>query len=409
MKLIKKVLLFMIISISLFNSIYAELELNYIEFDPAIVAAGDEVDIIVQFRDKSTSIEEEKIGNGDYTFEVELKTDDDISQKYISILDSQGDNLKGSILADSVYTKVFRVKVSQDAPAANYEFELLGKWYKNNVLLDGIRSLKFEMPVKKEGIILEYSNIISNPTQIRAGDNFVELTTSITNVGEKDAKSIEITFDYPQLIEPSYSNNNRVFIPRLNAGDSEDVTIFLNIDEDINSSNYFFNSNLNYLDLDNNNYSINKNLELFIKPRSYLEIEKYEGSGLAGGSGELKVWVKNTGDESAESVDLRIIKENSQPFVFDVRSSYIGELQPGEVGIAIFNFDILSSADLKEHDFKLQLRSTGDSDEGDSSVYTYSRRAKFEVNGIAPNYYLYIGSTLIIIFGLYLVLFRRKK
>ncbi len=393
--------LFVIMLLSM-NSVFSALELRHIQFDPTIVAAGDEVNIIIQFENKGIVLEEDKISNPDYSFQVKLVADDDLSKEYITVTDSLGDYLHGSIFNEQLYTKNFRVKVSQEAPAGNYQFKLIGQWYKNGVKTDTQISSRFEIPVKLEGIILEPSTITTNPSQIRAGDDFVELTTRIYNAGEKDSKSVEVELELPEYISHSYSNNNRVYIPRINAGESAEVSFFVNVDEHITSDVYDINLHFNYMDIENNKYSRSKELELLIKPRAYLEVIEVEGEGLSGSNSEMRIYIQNTGEQSAESVDVRIIKQNSQPFEFDVRSDYIGELKPNETGVAIFSFDTLSKAEIKNHSFKVLIRSVGDSEVGDDNIYTYDRRANFEVTGKAPNRFIQIGVPLLVLFLLYL-------
>lgn len=397
---------FMILSMSVS---FSTLELKNIQFDPAIIVAGDEVDVVIEYQQVMTNLQDERVSNPDYSFTVELVADDDVTLEHISILDSIGDDMQGTVYNNQVYNKVFRIKVDLDAPVGSYQFKLNGIWYKNGVELEATQSSRFEMQVKKEGIIIEPSTLLSNPAQIRSGDDYAELVTSIFNVGEKDAKSVEVTLDLPQGISSSYTNGNRIFLPRINAGDSQEVNFFIDVDEVVKSGTYPITMNFNYLDLDNNEYNKTKELDLAIKPRPYLVIESYEGSGLSGSDGELKVLVKNIGEQSAESVDVRIIKESSQPFEFDVRSNFVGELEPNETGVAIFNFNILSQAELKNHSFKLQVRSLGDSDYGDDNVYMYDRRAEYEVNGVAPNYYIYIGGVLFVLFILYLIVKPKAK
>ena len=148
------------------------------------------------------------------------------------------------------------------------------------------------------------------------------------------------------------------------------------------------------MDVDNNRYQKTEELPFRIKPRPYLEVVSSQGSAIAGKDAKLSVVVKNTGQESAEAVEVRIIKQSAQPFSMDVRSDYLGELEPGEEATAVFNLGVASDAELKEYSLKLLIRSKGDSDEGDDNIYTYTRRAQFEVTGKANNYLLYIGIIL---------------
>lgn len=400
---------FMILSIMSFAQA-ADLSIDSINLDPAIVSAGDEVDIVLQYSD-ITNRESDYVGNPDYTFGVTLVGDDDVSRKYITILDSEGDDVSGTIYSGGKYNKVFRIKVATNAPTANYQLKLIGTWYKNGVALESTSSDKFMIPVKKEGIILNIANLITVPAEARPGDDYIIIEAFVENVGEKDAKSIELNVKLPNGLASSYSNNNRVSIGSLKPGDKKQVRFYVDAAEDIEPGIQNIRYDFDYMDLENNKYDKSVTLPLLLKSRPNIEVINYSGEGLAGRTGTLTVTIKNTGTESAESIDIRLLKQNSQPFDFDVRSDYVGELMPGEEGVAIFNFDIQSEAQIKEHDFKILIRSKGDSDEGDDNIYTYDRRAKFTVTGVAPNKIKYVGFGLIAIVALYIIgsFFKKKK
>ncbi len=406
-----KLLIGFFATLFLLNISFASLTMNNLYFDPAVISAGDEVDIIIEYSAPNGDFD--KIGNPEYKFGVSISADDELTSKYVRIDDSQGDDLKGSVLGGETYNKVFRVKVSSDAPTGNYQFKLIGQWFKNGFPESIDQNTKFTMPVKKEGIILNVANLNTNPGQIRPGDKAVEITTFVENVGLKDAKSVEISLkSSSDLIESTYSDNNRKFVGSMKSSESKAVSFYLNVDEAQKAGIVELTFDMNFLDLDDNSYSKELKIPLLIKERSYIEVVNYSGSGLAGNSGKLVVVVKNTGTVSAESVDVRILKEASQPFEFDVRSSYVGELEAGESGVAIFNFETLDKAQVKTHDFKLLIRAKGDTDEGDNNIYTYNRRAQFDVIGKAENNYVKYGgifALLIIVYFIGSLIFKKKK
>jgi hypothetical protein len=399
-KIIQYILLVLIFAFPAFG----KLELDSVHFDPAIISAGDEVDIVVQYHDEISAYDNWKDYEVKPVFKVTLESDDDLTNKYVTIQDSVGNNLGSKLISGIVYNKVFRVKVHQNAPAGNYEFKLSGIWLLNGEPIDTFKYVRLKMPVKKEGIILDITTIQTVPSEVRPGDNFVKINSYIENVGEKDAKEVVINLNLPHVLESSYSNNNRVWVGRVNAGESKEVTFFIDVDKKGSEGIHQIKYNIDYMDLDNNKYTKISELPFLIKSRPYLEIVKFKGEGLAGTNGKLYVTIKNTGSESAESVDARIIKQNSQPFAIDVRSDYIGELEPNEEATAIFNIAINRDAEIKEHDLKLIIRSKGDTDEGDDNIYTYNRRAKFTVSGVAPNKFLYVGIIGIVIVILFLVI-----
>lgn len=406
----KKTIIILIVLMMAY-AVKADLELDRIQFDPAIIAAGDEVDIVIQFHDTSAT-DQERIGNVDYSFKVILEPDDRLTRDYVIVQDEEGDNVHGTIFTKGYYNKKFRVKVSHNAPAGNYEFKLVGRWYKNGQPEGYERYMRFSMPVKKEGIILDVSNLVTVPKEIRPGDDYVRLMAYIENVGEKDAKSVEINVETSQGIEPSYTNNNRKWIGRLNAGESKELEFNIDLDEDLAPGVHEITYNFEYMDLDNNKYVKQRTIPLLVKSRPYLEVVESIGEGYAGEKAKLTVKVKNTGTESAEAVDVRILKQNSQPFDMDVRSDYIGELKPGEEGTAIFEIEVNREAEIKEHNLKLLIRSKGDSDEGDDSIYTYNRRATLNVVGTAPNYlaiYGLIGAGIFVLIAVIKLIFGGKN
>lgn len=410
-KITKIIIMNLALLLSLVSLSFATLTMDNLYFDPAIISAGDNVNIVIEY--SAINLDTDKIGDPDYTFGVKISPDDDLTRKYVRILDSQGDNLKGSILGGEKYNKVFRVKVDTRAPAGNYEFKLVGQWYKNGIPESIVKDIKFFMTVKKEGIILNVANINTNPSQVRPGDKYVEVKTFIENVGSKDSKSVEVKLTpNSNLISSTYTDNNRKFVGGLKAGESKEVSFYLNVDEATKPQLYNLNFSMNYLDLEDNSYSKSVQVPFLVKGRSYIQVVNYSGNGLAGNNGQLKVTIKNTGTQNAEAVDVRILKESSQPFNFDVRSNYIGELKPNETGVAIFNFGISDKAEIKTHDFKLLIRTKGDTDEGDDTIYTYNRRAQFKVTGVAENNYVKYGGIGLLILIVYFIgskFFSRKK
>ena len=405
-------MIFVILLLGALPVVLGRLELDDIQYDPPIIASGDEVDIIIQYHDENVPATEGKIGDKDYTFRVTLEPDDDLTKKYITIQDSQGDDMQGRIFSSGYYNKVFRVKVHQNAPAGSYQFKLTGRWYENNVPIDVYQYIRFRMNVKKEGIILDISNIETVPAEVRPGDNFVKLKTLIENVGEKNAKSVEVNLILPKGLKSSYTNNNRVWAGKVNSGEGKELTFFIDVDDDLSAGVYDIRYDFDYMDVDNNKYMKSRTIPFLVKPRPYLEVVSYNGSGLAGERSKLYVTIKNIGSESAEAVDVRLIKQNSQPFELDVRSDYIGELEPGESGVAVFDIKANPDAEIKEHDFKLLIRSKGDSDEGDDNIYTYNRRAKYKITGVADNKFVrygLIGAGLVVVFIIVNMFWRRKK
>ena len=382
-----RIFLFMALFVLSVNMASANIEVEGISFDPAIIAAGDEVDITVNFREMVSpgSSSDIKANEPEYSLNVFLDPSDTISEKYITILDAEGDSNIGHLFSVGVWKKTFRVKVNNDAVPANYELKLKFQYEKNGVPEGAFLVHRFILPVKHEGIVLGIANIVTNPSAIRPGDDFVEITTYIENSGSKSAKSIEAKLSIPDGLEHSYSDNNRKWVGLLSFNESKQLSFFINIDENADSEQYALDLDLNYEDLDNNDYIKKLSFPLLIKERPNIEVVDVKGDGKAGSKITLEVTLKNIGTEDAEAIDARIIKQSSQPFSFDLRSNYVGELKVGETGKAVFTINIDKEAEQKEHSLKLLIRAKGDSDKGNNDIYTFNRRAIVNVDGKKVN------------------------
>ena len=188
-----RIFLFMALFVLSVNMASANIEVEGISFDPAIIAAGDEVDITVNFRDlvspgSSSNIE---ANEPEYSLNVFLEPSDTISEKYITILDAEGDSNIGHLFSAGVWRKTFRAKVNNNAIPGNYELKFNFQYVKDGIPESASFIHKFMVSVKHEGIALGIANIVTNPSSVRPGDDFVEITTYRQDSGSKSAKSIE--------------------------------------------------------------------------------------------------------------------------------------------------------------------------------------------------------------------------
>src|SRR3989338_10130771 len=168
---------------------YAAVEFDSVSFDPAVIAAGDEVDITINFHDEAFYDTLAQYTGTE--LKVFLEPADTISEKYLLITDATGGQNVGHLSAQGVWRKTFRVKVSNDAPPAKYKLRVKFQYFVDDKQIDSAKVYDFFIDVKKEGIILGVANIITVPSAVRPGDNYVELDTYIENSGNKNSKSVE--------------------------------------------------------------------------------------------------------------------------------------------------------------------------------------------------------------------------
>ena len=407
-KKITKILMSIFLIVVYSSIAYAAVQFDSVSFDPAVIAAGDEVDITINFHDEAFYDTQAQYKGT--ALKVFLEPADTISEKYLLITDATGSPNVGHLFAQGVWKKTFRVKVSNEAPTVKYKLRVKFQYFVDNKPIEVAKVQDFFIDVKKEGIILGIANIVTVPSAVRPGDNYVELDTYIENSGNKNSKSVEAMLNLPEKLKHSYTNNNRLWIGKLAANESKKATFFINIEEDAKPTKYNLDLEFNYMDLDDNKYTKKVIIPFLVKEKPVIDVVDVKGNGKAGSTVNLEVYLKNTGTEDAEAVDARLITQSSQPFSFDSRSNYIGELKPGETGKAVFKVKIDKDAEFKEHFLKMLIRAKGDSDKGDENIYPFNRRAAIKVEGKVPNKLIGIGIIAIaIVIGLGIFKIVRKK
>lgn len=266
-----------------------------------------------------------------------------------------------------------------------YEVPLVLKW-KNDKLEDVEQVIKIGILVKGN-INISIASIKTDPLEIRAGDDDVKLEITLENSGEAEAKNIRAKLILDNLslaFKPSYSRSDEAFVGKLSPSESQACVFYVDVSEVAKPGKYVFPLRIRYDDTEGNSHEVFEDVELLLEPKPYFVVSKIEQKPKLLHPREsclLYITLKNVGYEKGESVDLRVVREASQPFSFDVRSDYIGTLEPGEEGVAILKFSVDKGALPKKYFLKVIVRATGDSERGDTNVYTQSLKVPVVVSG----------------------------
>ena len=86
MKLIKYMVLIMVFAIFA-NTAMATIQIDATSYDPAVIASGDTVDIIVNFHDNSLMNDKEIVNMGDYKLHAWIEPSNTIAKNYITFID----------------------------------------------------------------------------------------------------------------------------------------------------------------------------------------------------------------------------------------------------------------------------------------------------------------------------------
>jgi hypothetical protein len=232
--------------------------------------------------------------------------------------------------------------------------------------------------------VINVGDVTTDPTDIRPGDEDVELRAVIENSGEAAAKDIEtqLLFD-GDAFKPSWSGTDRSYMGRLNSGEKSEAIFHLDIADGIESGTHPIPLQIRYKDTTGNEYEVMREVAILVKSKPDFDIISYYTEPMnitPGYTGVvLYVTIRNVGSENAESASVRLTGEANVPFDYDVKSDFVGDLTIDEAGEAILKFDVDTDAVPKVYPIGIEIRCTGDRDLGDDTVYIFNKEIKLEV------------------------------
>lgn len=372
-------------------------QLDGVSFDPAFPAAGDTVEVSMNLHETQYP---DKSWEPVYTLDVRVVPDDRVTEEYTTVLGQRDDSI-GFLYPEGYWNERTRIKIDSDAPALNYSYRVELRYLDDGEPVqieteEGTTTATviehFEMPVDAEGIDLEVGTIEVSPQDPRPDDDGVDVTAEIVNTGEQRADSVIVHAGDIEGIEPADGADNRVFLGSIGPDGSAEAELTYDIEDTVSPSVYDVPVTFRYEDHDSTAFEDTATFPLRVEGRPQLEVQQDSISTVkAGGSSLIRFTVHNTGDQDAESSEVRILPKASQPVTMDDRSMYLGEIQAGEQATATMRVQADRSASQVRYNLDTEIRSLGDSDSGDSSVYTESERVAVEVDGRTQSILLPVG------------------
>ena len=343
--------------------------------------------------------------------------------QYISVIGSSSIYIH-SINAWCSEERVITVHVSEETPSGTYSIPVtctFDQYYytaTQGYVTEPMPPVSSSIVFRVKGdIIIGVSDVTTDPSEIRPGNNYVTVTVTLSNSGEGQAKDVKAELVCENGFKPSKSKTNIAYIGMLNPGSQNTAIFHIDVEKKLDAGYYTLPLKITYMDTDNNKYEITKGVRILVEPKPDFEVTSVKISPETIRSGDhvrLEITVKNTGSEDAKSVEIRAIRKATQPFDFDERSCYIGDLDVGEEGTGALSFDVENPADAREYLLKVRIRCTGDPEKGDYNVYTFDRTVPVTVSpGAAKHemqarYAIFIGALIVLFGGIYYYLKGRK-
>ena len=316
------------------------------------------------------------------------------------------------------------VHVKEEAPNGVYPVPVTCKWRgyyfdpaKGYVATDTREvQLGISFNVVGKGVI-NIGDISTDPTDIRPGDEDVELRAFIENSGEAAAKDVEAKLICDDKFRPAWSGTDRSYIGRLNSGEKGEAIFHIDVADNVEANTYSIPLQIRYKDTKGREYEVMREISILVEPKPEFEIVSYytEPANISAGDNDVKlhVRIRNTGSEKAESVSVRSTGEAEVPFDFDVKSDYVGNLKVDEEWIAVLKFDVDTDASLKAYQQGIEIRCTGDRDLGDYNVYLFDKMIPVSVSSSSSGTFSVPGFevlfALIALFMVFILFLRRKR
>ena len=256
------------------------------------------------------------------------------------------------------YTLFYKLKVDQNALEDTYNLTLTQN-------ADGVEvSRDFEVRVgEPRNIKFSLGDVKTTPQKLIPDFDEGKITIDLTNIGEQDAYQVVSEMQLVEGMEESYGYSNRENLGTIEEGSSKTANFYIDTFENLSSGSHETVLNVKYKDNEENvvkQIEIPFTIRVFGKPQYEINTVNVTPNLRSQSAGDAFIEITNVGEQDADLVSVQIFKDSSQPFSFDEKSDFIGKLEQGDSGQALFNFDVNSGAAAKEYKLTMQIRSVVD-------------------------------------------------
>ena len=366
------------------------LEASLINSDPVPLQSGEQGDLTFKLRNTGDDLAEDVNVRLLDNYPFELKPD---RQREYSL---------GDMVSGQEYQISTSVLLADDAPDGANNF--------NVEISYGDFSVTRNIPVEvqSQDIELNVANLKTQPQQLMPDTDNNMISVDIVNNGEKTAENVVLDLYLPEFFEQTSSFSTRQALGNIQPGQVKTAEFNFDINETAPSGSTSINGDLEYSAGDSTSKITDPvSFNLFMEGKPQYRITDVESNLKTGSSGELRLTVGNFGSEKSSSTRIRVLDSSDQPFTYDSSSQYIGTLEPGKTGEAVFTVDTDSDAAVKDYLVDFETRGVKSTE-----VFVEDETVQFTVeNGESKDSGLplpLIGG-LVILLGAGIYLYRRRS
>lgn len=333
----------------------------------------------------------------------------------------------GKLVRGQDFLLEYKIRVAKNA--VNGENELRIKCNADGIDEGTYVVHKLEIEVESLNPEFVIGRIESVPENIKAGMENVKLEVELQNVGEGDASLVTARLSLPEGFEPSDSYSDYYSLGNFEKNAAKKAVFYIDVEKELEAGIHTAKLMIRYK-YDNNQWEEYTGqeieMEINVKKSPILRIEELKAGSKTfsqgftgylvrgntvvnpstlsqGETAEIRVIVKNEGEEEAESVSVKVLRDSTQPFEFEELYDFIGNLEPGQSGDAVMQFTIDEDATLKKYFLEMEIRYV----EG-SEVFTEKDTVQIEISRESASYATFIVVIAAVVLVSFAVYWKRK-
>lgn len=328
------------------------LDTTLITTDPVPVQAGEDADISFKVRNTGNAIADNVTVTIVDSFPFTLKPD---RQRTYQL---------GQVAPGQPYYISTEVLVADNAPDGSNDFVVK--------VSQGDVTFRQTIPVEvqSQDVELNLAGLSTAPSTLTADMEDATITVEAVNNGEEAADNVVLQLELPSSFRATSSFTTREALGTIQPGEVKRASFTVDILPNATKGMATVDASLYWSD--DTQHREATSFQTYIAGRPQFRVVDVSSNLTAGQTGPLRVTVKNVGNEQATATRVRVLDSSDMPFSYASASQYVGTLEPGMTGTAVFEVTAEQGAAIKDYLLDVEIRGVQD-------TTTYTETATVEV------------------------------
>ncbi len=322
------------------------IQINQLQYDPFPAQSGNYLDLWLTIQNESNGSASGVTCELLPTYPFYLQPDENAIRTI------------GIMNPDRIATIRYKLIVAPDALDSDQKIDFKCKLSESGVWI----TQEIDIQVKAMKPEFAIGTITVIPEKLTSDTTNNKITIEIQNIGNESAKLVTTKLILPQGFTSSKSYSDTYNLGNVGEETSKNAIYYIDVDKNIIFGKHPAKLIINYkyTTNSNDNYKTQEiDFDLDVKSEPKFEIESIIVNPeeiYPGKNAEIKIKIKNVGLEKAESVSMKVYTQNDQPFDFDKKYDYVGDLGVNESGEVVFTFTTNNAAQAKNYLIKSEIR-----------------------------------------------------